>query len=614
MTVHPPPATPPSPDRPTPSAVYRAASSPTARGPAETQPRGLTRRWAFRSHPAAQPGTPLLTRILAARGYTDAAAVQALLHPKLTDLHDPRLLPGIDAAATRLLAALRNGERIVIYGDYDVDGITATAILLHVFRNIAPQADLATHIPHRDEGYGLSSSALERLAAEGARVVVSVDCGITAVQPAAAAKRAGLDLIITDHHNPPATGEPLPEGFAIVHPRAPGSAYPFEHLSGAGVAYKLAWRTASLAAEHAGRSRVDPSTAALLVEMLPLAALGAIADVMPLTGENRIIARFGLERTKHSAITGLRALVGASGLAGEKVSTWDVGFRLAPRLNASGRMAHAAAALELFITSDPARAAAIAQELESRNHERRAVEQRITEHAAGLAEKSGQTRPDHRAIVLADASWHRGVVGIVCSRLVDRFGRPTILLGEEEGLCHGSARSVEGFNLHAAIARCAEHLESFGGHDMAAGLKLKPQNLAAFTRAFTAVCNAGLTEADLTRRVHIDAACTADELTLDTVRGLESLEPCGNGHPPVTLLLPGVRIEKQPSPMGKGGEHLALQVSSGSKALRLVGWRMGIHKPLLRAGQTIDAVIRPNVSTWTGRPVVEPELIDLRVH
>ncbi len=557
-----------------------------------------------------------MQRILAARGYSEPAAIQSLLHPRLTDLHDPRLLPGIDAAAARLLSALRTGERIVIYGDYDVDGITATAILFHLFRHLAPQADIATHIPHRDEGYGLSSAALERLAADGARVVVSVDCGITAVEPAAAAKRAGLDLIITDHHNPPAPGQPLPDAFAIVHPRAPGSTYPSEHLSGAGVAYKLAWRTATLAAESAGRTRASPETAALLVELLPLAALGAIADVVPLTGENRVIARFGLERTRHSALLGLRALVEASGLAGEKVSTWDVGFRLAPRLNASGRMAHAAAALELFTTKDPARAAAIAQDLEARNQERRAVEQRITDHAASLAEQSGQTQPHHRAIVLADPSWHRGVVGIVCSRLVDRFGRPTILLTEEDGLCHGSARSVEGFNLHAAISRCAEHIESFGGHDMAAGLKLKPQNLAAFTAAFTSVCNEGLAEEDLIRRVHIDTATTTDELTLDVVQSLESLEPCGSGHPAVTLMLAGLRINKPPTPMGKGGEHLALEVRSGSGAtrtLRLVGWRMGIHRPLLHAGQTIDAVIRPGVSTWTGRPVVEPELIDLRL-
>ncbi len=600
--------------------MYRAGPSPSpaptpaASAASQTPIRGLARRWILREGVAATDhAAPLLERILHARGTHDPAQIHAFLNPKLTHLHDPRLLPDIDTAAHRILAALRAREPLVVYGDYDVDGITATAILVHVFRHLAPDSILTTYIPHRDEGYGLSVAAMRQLAAEGAKVVVSVDCGVTAVEPAAAAKAAGLDLIITDHHNPPAEGSPWPDALAIVHPRGRNSLYPFEHLSGAGVAYKLAWRIATLAAEAQGRTRVDEPTAALLVELLPLVALGAIADVMPLTGENRTLARFGLERTKHTSIVGLRALVEASGLAGEKVSTWDVGFRLAPRLNASGRMAHAALALELFTTTDPARAAAIAQALEGRNQERRAIEQTITDHAAQRAVAEGQTSPDHRAIVLADPTWHRGVVGIVCSRLADRFGRPTILLAEEDGVCHGSARSVEGFNLHAAIGLCAEHLESFGGHDMAAGVKVLPAKLPAFVAAFTVVCNQRISIDDLTRRVMIDAVCAGDELTLETVRSLEKLEPCGSGNPSVHLMLERVRIAKPPTPMGKQGEHLALEVRSGSRVLRLVGWRMGIHRPLLRPGQSLDVVVRPGISTWTGKPVVEPELIDLRI-
>ncbi|MFN0011911.1 MAG: single-stranded-DNA-specific exonuclease RecJ [Phycisphaerales bacterium] len=594
------------------SPVYRAGPLPTPT--AHTPIRGLTRRWILREGAAATDhALSLLERILHARGTHDPAQVLAFLNPKLTHLHDPRLLPDIDLAAHRILAALHARERVVIYGDYDVDGVTATAILVHILHHLAPESVVATYIPHRDEGYGLSVAALQQLASEGANVVVSVDCGVTAVEPAAAAKAAGIDLIITDHHNPPAAGSPWPNALAIVHPRGKNSLYPFEHLSGAGVAYKLAWRIATLAAEAQGRTRVDEPTAALLVELLPLVALGAIADVVPLTGENRILARFGLERTKHSTIVGLRALVEACRLAGEKVSTWDVGFRLAPRLNASGRMAHAALALELFTTTDAARAAAIAEQLEARNQERRALEQTITNHAAERAVAEGQTSPTHRAIVLADPTWHRGVVGIVCSRLVDRFGRPTILLAEEDGVCYGSARSIEGFNLHAAIGLCAQHVESFGGHDMAAGVKVLPAKLPAFVAAFTAVCNERISIDDLTRRVVIDALCTGDELTLETVRSLEKLEPCGSGNPAVHLMLARVRIEKPPTPMGKGGEHLAIEVRSGSRVLRLVGWRMGLHRPLLRPGQTLDVVVRPGVSTWTGKPVVEPELIDLRI-
>ncbi len=563
-------------------------------------------------------GGPLLNRILAARGITDPAAIHAHTHPRLTDLHDPRLLPGIDTAANRLLAALAARERVVVYGDYDVDGITGTTILIRTLHHLAPAAPLGTHIPHRQEGYGLSSIALERLAAEGARVVVSVDCGVAAVEPAAAARRAGLDLIITDHHNPPPEGSPWPDCLAIVHPRALGSTYPFTHLSGAGVAYKLAWRLCSLAAHATGRERVDTATAALLVDLLPLCALGTIADMVPLTGENRIIARFGLERMKHSPLTGLAALVHAAGLDGEKVSTWDVGFKLGPRLNAGGRMAHADGPLELFTTADPERARQIAETLEAHNAQRRAVEQRIADEAASRAIESGQTAPGHRGIVLAHPEWHQGVIGIVASRLVERFGRPAILLTEHGGLLHGSGRSIPGFNLHAALADCSEHLISFGGHDVAAGLKLRPENLGAFTHAFVAVCNQALTDEDLIPRLEIDAPATPDDLTPDAVRELDIIEPCGQGNPAVRLLLRGVRLIRPPTPMGKGGEHMALEVAAPgppatARTLRLVCWRMGAHRPLLRAGQTIDAVIRPAISTYTGRPVVEPEAVDIRI-
>jgi single-stranded-DNA-specific exonuclease len=550
--------------------------------------------------------------VLSVRGI-EGEAVAPFLEPKLTMLHDPSLMPDLDKAAQRLLRAARGGEKVVIYGDYDVDGVTATAILRHTLKQIEPGAVVDSYIPHRlEEGYGLNTGAIEELARQGAGVIVSVDCGVTAIEPAAAARRAGVDLIITDHHNPPASDADLPDAFAVVHPRRPGSAYPFADLSGSGVAYKLAWRLATMAG---GASRVDGAMRALLIELLAFAALGAIADVVPLQGENRVIARHGLHRIKHSPIIGLRALVEASGLAGERVDAWDVAFRLAPRLNASGRMSHARDAVELFTTDNPERAKTIAEALTEQNNQRRTVERQIFEQAAEAAVKAGMDRPDRRAIVLADPRWHAGVVGIVCSRLVERFGRPAILLCDDGESLHGSGRSIDGFNLHGALESCAGMLAKFGGHDMAAGLRLDRGRMDEFVAAFTGVANERISEDELLPKVEIDCPATLDELTPVNVRRLESLGPFGRGNPPVTLLLASLKLDAPATPMGKGGEHVAMHVQQAGSArtLRLVGWGWGERRQALTRGQRIDAVVRPKVSTYGGRESVEPELVDFRL-
>jgi len=572
--------------------------------------RGLTRRWSFRTPAAAAACDGDLTAlILSGRGLDADAA--AFLDPKLTHLLDPEGIPDLGRAAGRLLDALRQREPIVIYGDYDVDGITATAILYHTFKAIAPDADVRTYVPHRlDEGYGLNVAAIEQLAAEGARVIVSVDCGVTAIEPARAARRAGVDLIITDHHNPPARIEDLPDAYAIVHPRRPDSTYPFGELCGSGVAYKLAWRLATL---DAGSPRALPAMRTLLVELLSFAALGAIADVVPLVGENRVIVKFGLERIKRSPILGLRALVEASGLGGEKVGAFDVGFKLAPRLNASGRMAHASAAVELFTVATAARAASIAEDLTRQNNERRAVEKVILDQAVEAAEAAGMTNDDRRAIVLADERWHAGVVGIVCSRLVERFGRPAILLHTDGSTCHGSGRSIDGFNLHGGLVACADLLDKFGGHDMAAGLRVSRDNLPAFVDRFTLHANAHIEIEHLIREVTIDATVIPERLTVDEVQRLHRLEPFGRGNPSVHIRLPMVRIDAPPTPMGKGGEHLSLSLRGHTRAIRVIGWRWGEWRPKLAAGQTVDAIIKPSISTWGGKTSVEGELVDLRL-
>ena len=533
--------------------------------------RGLRARWIGPEAPMTSEGS-LVDRILAARGHAGGSPEAArFLTPSLKDLHDPTLLEGIDRAAERLLRAARVGERIVIYGDYDVDGVTATAILYHTLLTLHPDANIETYVPHRiDEGYGLNAEAIARLADAGARVIVSVDCGITAFEPARVARSRGVDLLITDHHTmSPEAGVQLPDAFACVHPaieRGSGACYPNTDLCGAGVAFKLAWRIATL---HAGGDgeRVAPRVRETLLDMLALASLGVIADVMPLVGENRVIARFGLSRMKSTQLEGLHALIDASGMGGERVQAEDVGFKLAPRLNACGRMGHAREAVELLTTATGDRARAIAEELTRQNDTRRATERAIFDHAEKLASESGMTGQDHRAIVLAHETWHQGVVGIVCSRLVERFHRPTILFQNHGEMCHGSGRSIDGFSLHGAIEACKDHVETFGGHEMAAGLKVRTDRLEAFARAFTEVCNQRLREDDLLPQARYDTMTSLADLTLEGVRDLARLAPFGRGNPPVCVRLTGVKIAGRAETFGP--HHRRRRVPDAARPVRL---------------------------------------------
>jgi len=573
---------------------------------------GLLYRWriAAPTDGAASPGLEALTaRVLAARGLTGEAA-GAFLEPRLTELHDPSLIPGLDRACERLLQAMRTRERVVIYGDYDVDGVSSTAILYHTMRVLEPAAPIGWYIPHRlDEGYGLNREALEQIARDGTRVVVSVDCGVTAVEQAGAARDAGLDLIITDHHNPPADGT-LPEAYALVHPRLPGSRYPFGELAGAGVAFKLAWRLATM---HAGTERVGERMRTHLIDMLALAALGTVADIVPLEGENRTIAKFGLARLPSCPNPGVRALIEASGLDGDRIGAEKVGFVLGPRLNACGRMGHAREAVELLTTDDPAEAARIARSLTDLNDKRRTEERRIVEEAIAMAEAAGMSAPDRRAVVLAHASWHPGVIGIVCSRLVERLHRPVILMQDQGAECVGSCRSIEGYPMADALHACGEHLVGYGGHDMAAGVRLRRERLDAFVEAFTAHANGAIDEATLTPERRADCEATLSELTPAAVRQLERLAPFGRRNPRPAVVLRGLRLAGDASPMGQRGAHLAMTAGDGAGALRFVAWKWGERRAALRAGGVVDLLVEPKLNEWRGRVTVEPTLIDARV-
>ncbi len=587
--------------------------------------RGLTRRWLFRGTPDNSSGSlppqnaldlpPVVRRVLAARGMHDAETILRFCEPKLTHLYDPALMPNIDTAATRLVDAVRRDELIAIYGDYDVDGITATAILYHIIKTVQPKARITTYVPHRlDEGYGLNCDALRQLKSDGVDLVISVDCGVTASQSAKTARDIGLDLIITDHHNLPPNGAPLPDAVAVVHPRLPtaDTPYPFGDLCGAGVAFKLAWRFATT---WCNSERVSEQLQKALLHMLPLVALGTIADVAPLVDENRVLTAYGLRFIKHTPLPGLRALIEASGLMDEKIDSEKVGFVLGPRLNACGRMGHAADAVRMLTDAPADEAIAIAHRLTELNRQRQNIEQQILDQASRMAEDRGMTASDRRMIALAHESWHPGVVGIVCSRLVERFGRPAILLQRLEDICKGSARSIEGYSIHDGIAAGARYLTTFGGHSMAAGLSLVPTYLEPFVEVITEHANRHITADQLTPALTIDCDALLGELDLATVRRLHALSPFGRGNRAPTLRVRNIVVAEPPRQIGSQGKHLSLRLREDGPAsrrwLRAVWWNAGERAADLAAGMRLDVVIEPKLNAWNGRVNVEAELRDV---
>jgi len=556
---------------------------------------------------ARQAGTaPLVAQVLANRGITDPETAKRFLNPKLTDLHDPAELTGAPDAAARIAAACRSGEKILLYGDYDVDGMTGVAILYSCLALAGANVDV--YVPHRlDEGYGLHTDALDALIADGAQLIVTVDCGISAVEPVAHARAKGVDLIVTDHH---VISDDLPDANVIVHPAAPPGDYPFQELAGAGVAFKLAWQVAR---ELCGSDRVDDQMREFLLNATCLAALGTIADVVPLVGENRVIATYGLTGLPKTQHIGLQALIAAAGLDGEKLDAYHVGFVLAPRLNAAGRMGHAAEAVELLTGRAGERSREIADELTRQNAARQKVERDIADQAIQMVESRNLADDDRRAIVLACEDWHGGVIGIVASRLVRRFNRPAVMIAiNGDGKGQGSCRSINGLHMRDALAACEEHLLGFGGHAMAAGLTIDPANIDAFTEAFVAHANDQLTPEDLQPTLRIDAETALGLLNYQAVEHLTRLAPHGQSNPAPVVALRGCRLIDDPRRMGQRGNTLGLILGDDRVTMRAVGFGMGDLADQLVRGDTVDVAGTPAFNTFRGRTNIEFMLKDLK--
>ncbi|BAM05310.1 single-stranded-DNA-specific exonuclease RecJ [Phycisphaera mikurensis] len=571
--------------------------------------------------------SPLVARLLVQRGHADPDAAAAFLDPRLSELPEPDALPGVPAAAARLAAAVAAGRPVIVYGDYDVDGITAASILWHVLtdlgRRVGPAGGprVGTYVPHRvEEGYGLHAEALERIARYATHpaldpgdgtppLVVTVDCGITAVGAAARAAELGLDLIVTDHHRPP---EGSPPDALLVHPELGGT--PAEGFDpppcGAGVAFFLAWATARVAM---GTPRLPPPLKDKLVDLLSLAAMGTVADLVPLCGVNRRIVANGLKRLKATRLPGLAALIRAAKLDGEEVSATHVGFVIGPRINACGRMGHAAEAVELLTTATGRRAEDLAHTLTAENDCRRQVEREVLAEATEAVEAGGHATEDRRVIVLAGADWHPGVVGIVASRLVERYFRPVVLLaGTPEGQLRGSARSVGGVDLHACLSACAGHLLAFGGHRMAAGMTLQPAALDAFRAALNDAVAAVLPAERLCREVRHDGDAGEDDLAAEAIDALTRMAPFGMGNPRPKVRLRGLEIERPPCRMGGRGAHACFQLRLGNRSLRAVAFGRGDDAELHAVGDRLDAIAELKLNTWNGRTRPELHLVDFR--
>lgn len=548
----------------------------------------------------------VVAQLLLNRGVTDPAAAKLFLQSPMSGLHSPTLLPGIEAAVDRLTLAIRAGERVCIYGDYDVDGTTGTAILYALLGKLA--ANVTFHIPIRlEDGYGLSCEALRKLAGEGVKVVVTVDCGITAVAEAELARELGVDLIVTDHHE---MRDTLPEAI-LVHPRLPGSAYPFGGISGSCVAFKLAWAVAQRAN---GGARVSEELREFLLDAMGLAALGLVADVVPLRDENRVFTRHGLKRLVARPSIGLRALFDEAKLT-DKLSSEDVSFKLGPRINAAGRLGCARLVVELLTTTNPRRANEIAAFLEGQNGQRQTYERKATAQAKEMIEQNGWA--DSPALVLgyAASEWHQGVVGIVAGRLAEQFGKPTLVvaLKENDEPSTGSGRSVAGFELHKAVAACADLLEGHGGHAAAVGVRVKPSNLDALRERFGEYVLRTFPNGPPPPQLLLDAEVPLASLSFRLLADIERLEPYGQDNPRPRFLATDVQIEGTPRRIGQGERHLSFRVRQGGTAMRAVAWGMGERLDELMAdGGRCCLAFTPKINEWNGNRSVEIEVIDFQ--
>ena len=539
----------------------------------------------------------LIARLLVNRGLLDSEAAQRFLCPRLDELHDPFLMKDMHRAVSRVHQAVERQEKILIYGDYDVDGTMAVVVLLTALKSLGASVDV--HIPHRlTDGYGMRADVMERAAAEGAGLVVSVDTGVREHQAIGRARELGIDCIVTDHH---LVGDALPPACAILNPHRPDCGYPDKNLSGVGVAFKLA--QALLGMPNPGGST------RLMQSYLKVVALGTIADVVPLAGENRVIAHFGLAGLRQPAGHGLRALMGVSGLAaGRDITAGHVGFRLAPRLNAAGRMQSARDVIELFTATEAALAVEIAERLDGLNQERQQVEESIVNEVVQRVQE--REYKGQYSLVFSGEGWHRGVIGIVAQRVAERYCRPALVIGVEGSEGVGSGRSIPGFHLLNALASCADVFQRYGGHAQAAGFTLSASRIPELEARFEEWARSNLSAEQLEPVLRVDAEADFTQLDGSFYEHLQRLAPHGMGNPTPVFAARGVRLSS-PARLLKE-KHLKFRVAQGARSYDALAWNWGSRAAEWTQGQMVEAAFTLDESTFQDLRSLQLELKDMR--
>lgn len=539
--------------------------------------------------------TPLAAAALCARGIDTPEAARAFLETDPAKLHDPMLLPDMAKARDTIRRAIEQGKKIAVFGDYDVDGVTSTCVMTRVLRSLG--ADVRHYIPDRlSEGYGLSMSAMDRLAQDGIGLIVTVDSGVSAFEEIARARDLGMEVVVTDHHE---CREELPDANAVVNPKRADSTYPFAELAGVGVAFKLACALAG-----------DGQQRAVLEQYADLVALGTVADVMPLIGENRIIVAAGLRRMAETQNVGLSMLLHESGQQGKRLTASTISFILAPRINAAGRLGHADMAAELFLTDDPRRAQTLAMALCEQNKQRQATENQILEQALQKLRREYDPLED-QVIVLAGEDWHHGVIGIVSSRICDRYACPTVLIALEDGIGKGSGRSVKGFNLYEALCDSAPLLERFGGHELAAGLTIREENIQQFHENMEAWAREHVNPQELMPILHIDCPIAPEFISTEATRGLDVLEPFGMGNPQPVFSMCDLLVEEI-TPISSD-RHVRLTLSKDGQTYTAMLFGTGQGGCGFAQGNYVDAAFCLEINEYRGRCSVQLVIRDIQL-
>ena len=536
---------------------------------------------------------PAVCALLLRRGYADPAAAKRYLRPRLEQLHEPTAMLSLDAAVERLARAVRDGETVMVHGDYDVDGMCSTALMVRVLRTLGGRA--APFIPRRvEDGYDLTAAGVRAARDAGARVVLTCDCGTSARAPIADLCAAGIDVIVSDHHLP---GGALPDCLAVLNPKRPGCEYPDKDLAAVGVAFKLAL---ALVRRLGGNENV-------VLSQLDLVALATIADIAPLRGENRVLVRYGLRLLNETQNVGLRALLRAAALDGKALNAGRVGFILAPRLNAVGRLGHALRGVELLLCERESEANAIARELEELNRRRQEMDRAMLAEARTML--AGLDLDETYGIVLASPNWHPGVIGIVASRIVEETGRPTILIALDGGEGKGSGRSIPAFDLHAGIGACRDLLVRFGGHKAAAGITIAEEHVAEFARGFNAVARERLREEDLVPELKVDLELPLADASAELEGLLRHFEPFGIGNAAPLLVSRDVRLVERPRVVGQDG--LKLRLAAGTADIEAIGWGMGWMAAELDPAVPVDIAYRLERDDFRGESRLVAKLVDV---